>query len=374
MTSPVLGFNSWDGEASSARRASDAATVKHASLPQEAVCVENLAPWLKQLPCRDRAGLAKALKTAHEVFSARHLTFGVRLSKDGDGYTRSEQTLMMVLPDASESYAEIIGTIQRVASDVCVAADGSYVHARDGDDIATFNLSSSAAFDADALGVNHRTPTLYVERFLTGTGNEFGGIVIDIERPALESSANSSPPIRARLFQPLPWFVKLYMHTLSIELDGVAVSREVLDEMHFVPAEDRVRSSLLELQMVLPANASMLRLRLDFDKGFLRAQEFPPDANRGFDLPPARFDAFRVIHADTRVPRTQQASAFLDKLRASSVAPETLYMNSLLLLLPTPDFSMTFNVAAMTGSVLSILFLSLMRAMTARESWKDYRR
>merc|ERR1712216_585124 len=134
--------------------ASDAATVKHASLPQEAVCVENLAPWLKQLPCRDRAGLAKALKTAHEVFSARHLTFGVRLSKDGDGYTRSEQTLMMVLPDASESYAEIIGTIQRVASDVCVAADGSYVHARDGDDIATFNLSSSAAFDADALGVN----------------------------------------------------------------------------------------------------------------------------------------------------------------------------------------------------------------------------
>jgi phosphatidylinositol glycan class T len=166
------------------------------------------------------------------------------------------------------------------------------------------------------------------------------------------------------LFQPLPWFVKLYMHTLSIELDGVAVSREVLDEMHFVPAEDRVRSSLLELQMVLPANASMLRLRLDFDKGFLR----------GFDLPPARFDAFRVIHADTRVPRTQQASAFLDKLRASSVAPETLYMNSLLLLLPTPDFSMTFNVAAMTGSVLSILFLSLMRAMTARESWKDYRR
>ena len=374
VTSPVLGFNAWDGEASSARRARDPATVKHASLPQEAVCVENLAPWLKQLPCRDRAGLAKALKTAHEVFSARHLTFGVRLSKDGDGYTRSEQTLMMVLPDASESYAEIIGTIQRVASDVCVAADGSYVHARDGDDIATFNLSSSAAFDADALGVNHRTPTLYVERFLTGTGNEFGGIVIDIERPALESSANSSPPIRARLFQPLPWFVKLYMHTLSIELDGVAVSREVLDEMHFVPAEDRVRSSLLELQMVLPANASMLRLRLDFDKGFLRAQEFPPDANRGFDLPPARFDAFRVIHADTRVPRTQQASAFLDKLRASSVAPETLYMNSLLLLLPTPDFSMTFNVAAMTGSVLSILFLSLMRAMTARESWKDYRR
>lgn len=27
-------------------------------LPEEALCTENLAPWLRMLPCRDKAGLA----------------------------------------------------------------------------------------------------------------------------------------------------------------------------------------------------------------------------------------------------------------------------------------------------------------------------
>jgi phosphatidylinositol glycan class T len=115
-------------------------------------------------------------------------------------------------------------------------------------------------------------------------------------------------------------------------------------------------------------------LRFDFDKGFLRAHEFPPDANRGFDLPPARIDSFRILDDEARVPHMRRTSPFLEKLRESAQTPETLYMNSLLLLLPTPDFSMTFNVAAMTGSVLSILFLKIMGAITMRESWKDYRR
>jgi hypothetical protein len=32
-----------------------------AALPQEAVCTENLTPWLKLLPCQDAAGLASLL-------------------------------------------------------------------------------------------------------------------------------------------------------------------------------------------------------------------------------------------------------------------------------------------------------------------------
>eukprot|EP00736_Rhodelphis_marinus_P004060 Rmarinus@m.10961 len=36
-------------------------SVRHAAVPSEAVCTENLTPWLKLLPCRDRAGLASFL-------------------------------------------------------------------------------------------------------------------------------------------------------------------------------------------------------------------------------------------------------------------------------------------------------------------------
>ncbi len=33
----------------------------HGSLPREAVCTENLTPWLRLLPCRDVAGLGALL-------------------------------------------------------------------------------------------------------------------------------------------------------------------------------------------------------------------------------------------------------------------------------------------------------------------------
>ncbi|KAL3517813.1 hypothetical protein ACH5RR_020402 [Cinchona calisaya] len=32
--------------------------LKYGTLPREAVCTESLTPWLKLLPCRDKAGLS----------------------------------------------------------------------------------------------------------------------------------------------------------------------------------------------------------------------------------------------------------------------------------------------------------------------------
>lgn len=36
--------------------------LRRGSLPREALCTENLTPWLKLLPCGDRAGLASILR------------------------------------------------------------------------------------------------------------------------------------------------------------------------------------------------------------------------------------------------------------------------------------------------------------------------
>jgi hypothetical protein len=43
-----------------------------------------------------------------------------------------------------------------------------------------------------------------------------------------------------------------------------------------------------------------------------------------------------------------------------------------LLSLPTPDFSMIFNVAALTGSVLSVIVVSVVRILIKRPVWTDY--
>ena len=290
LTQPVLAFQEWDGAKTARARVDADVVVKHASLPHESVCVENLAPWLKQLPCRDRSGIGKVLATAHAVFGARHLTFGLRLSKTNTEII-SEQTLMMVVPTGDRAYGDIMESIAHSRNDACPAADDSYVHVRDGERLKTLSaLKGRDQLEAMTRGVNHRKPIVYVERFLTGNGNENGGIIIDVER----TKGDLNGPIRIRLFQPLPWFVKLFMHTLRIQHDGRDVSRDATEGIKFVPAIDRIRSSTLELQAVIPANVSTLRLYMQYDKGFLRQSEFPPDANRGFDLPPAKMDAFMI--------------------------------------------------------------------------------
>eukprot|EP00899_Mesostigma_viride_P012049 jgi/Mesvir1/20845/Mv07936-RA.3 len=51
---------------------------RYGVLPQEAVCTENLTPWLKLLPCRDRAGLA-ALLAGPNLYGARFLSQGLEV-------------------------------------------------------------------------------------------------------------------------------------------------------------------------------------------------------------------------------------------------------------------------------------------------------
>ncbi|ONK58086.1 uncharacterized protein A4U43_C09F7970 [Asparagus officinalis] len=40
---------------------SNSSNLRYGALPREAVCTENLTPWLKLLPCRDKAGIASLL-------------------------------------------------------------------------------------------------------------------------------------------------------------------------------------------------------------------------------------------------------------------------------------------------------------------------
>ena len=75
---------------------------------------------------------------------------------------------------------------------------------------------------------------------------------------------------------------------------------------------------------------------LDFDKAFLRYTEYPSDANRGFDVPPAV-----VFYKDN-----------LGVLRR-------VYTTSTLISLPTPDFSMPYNVIILTSTVIAMFYGSI---------------
>lgn len=111
------------------------------------------------------------------------------------------------------------------------------------------------------------------------------------------------------------------------------------------------RPTLLETVLVLPRN-SHVRLSTAFTKSFIAYTEHPPDAERGWDLPPAVI-SYRPVDS-----------------RGESAPRETrIYTKNLLVDIPTPDFSMPYNVIIMSSTVIALFFGSIFNLLTRRFVW-----
>ncbi|KAJ3219929.1 hypothetical protein HDU67_008458 [Dinochytrium kinnereticum] len=175
-----------------------------------------------------------------------------------------------------------------------------------------------------------------VTRHITGFGQERGGFLTQFK--------NNDPAksVDILFFESVPWFLKLYLHTLRFEQKsgGVIYGNVSILSTEFQPAIDRVRPSALEIKMTIPAR-SEIAMRIDFDIAFIKYTEHPPDANRGFDV-------------------SSSVVTILD----GSEPPRRIYTNNVLIALPTPDFSMPYNVITMTCTVMALYFGSLFNVIT----------
>ena len=118
---------------------------------------------------------------------------------------------------------------------------------------------------------------------------------------------------------------------------------EIVKETYYRPAIDRERGTQLELALSVPA-ASTVTLTYDFEKAILRYTEYPPDANRGFNVAPAVIRILDTAHD----------------------APIYIRSTSLLLQLPTPDFSMPYNVIILTSTVIALAFGTIFNILVRR--------
>lgn len=177
-------------------------------------------------------------------------------------------------------------------------------------------------------------PPLLASRQMTGHGQERGGMHATLTNP-------HPYPQTLIYLESLPWFLKPYIHTLK-------VTGGAIDKMYYKPALDRKRGTHLELLLSIPAFTT-LELTYEFEKAILRYTEYPPDANRGFDVAPA---IIRVLATSER-------------------SESYLRTTSLLLPLPTPDFSMPYNVIILTSTVIAMgfgsIFNLLVRAFVASD-------
>ncbi|KAG6722029.1 hypothetical protein I3842_03G141300 [Carya illinoinensis] len=426
-------------------------SLRYGTLPREAVCTENLTPWLKLLPCRDKAGLS-VLMDRPSIYRGFYHSQQLRLtSPEFEGRLESgiilKQTLTVVLqPDsqrASNTYSSetklqpswsLSSIFGRKVTSRCVLAKSSNVylqlegglvtelenvqkenviswidnvgsegwrtnpffdlsvnpdsvlrevnglHGRSSSVLYEYSVakySDSRPFD---LGLTWKSPVvwscpqapLHASRFLMGSGNERGAIAISLISTGSNEHFLGANIVEDRcklevdIFQVVPWYVKVYYHTLRVFFDGQPQAvTDVVEKMRVSPSEDKVSPGVMELVLKFPCDIKSAVLTLEFDKGFLHIDEYPPDANQGFDIPSAiisfpNFHARTHYFEDNSLKKSPMLSMFQEKSCVRS------YSEVLLVPLTTPDFSMPYNVITITCTAFALYFGSLLNVLRRR--------
>lgn len=141
----------------------------------------------------------------------------------------------------------------------------------------------------------------------SGYGEEHAGIQCEM------NNLHKMASIKIVYFQILPWHFRVYLHTLRVRINDVNikpgkwkipsavigfVQLTFCDNMKcyylfyfsfseyidYMPSRDRERPTKLEIILTVPPD-SIVTVKMEFDRVFLKWTEHPPDAHHGFYLP-----------------------------------------------------------------------------------------
>lgn len=389
------------------------------ALPREPVCTENLTPFLKLLPTKGKQGISTLL-SGNKLFNAEWSSMSIDVITDcSSGNVKHcshtmKQSINLILnvpkildknknpipsptpgvdlrcdedkifdayncfplpPSNSlefsflDLFAKPISGGSLIASSpttVCLDLDLnnweiqvlslSPVVERFLDSNICFDLKSDADYNFklrthDARKINKIIPPpFFASRSLSGYSQNNGGFRLDLYNPTNEIQ-------KVVIFETLPWFVRLYLHSMvltitnddtgEVEIINVQDPKlsQYITEMIYNPAVDRIAPTHLELTVLVPVKTKV-KFSFDFDKAMLLYAEYPPDANHGFELEPAVF-ALVDPEDETKIKYVMRTTTSL-------------------LTLPTPDFSMPYNVIILTLTVMSLTFGSIFNLLVKK--------
>ncbi|XP_063260688.1 GPI transamidase component PIG-T isoform X1 [Prinia subflava] len=378
--------------------------LRYAVLPREVVCTENLTPWKKLLPCGSKAGLAVLLK-AERLFHSSYHSQAVHIRpvcRDASCLAVSwelRQTLTVVFDFFSSGQGKkdwsLFKMFSRTLTDTCPLASQSKVYVDispknkekellevsppptsvheaivqgDRKTYAVYDLLSPSLFNTSrSLNVQLKwkrpqdssempIPTLHAQRYVGGYGLQTGEICTLIY---------NTHPYRAFpviLLETVPWYLRLYVHTLTIITKG---KENKPSYIHYQPAQDRRRPHLLEMLIQLPAN-SVTKITIQFERALLKWTEYPPDPNHGFYVGSSVLSALVPSVTAMKDMDVEQSPLFTSLFPSSDGSSYfvRLYTEPLLVNLPTPDFSMPYNVICLTCTVVAVCYGSFYNLLT----------
>ncbi|CAA7396222.1 unnamed protein product [Spirodela intermedia] len=400
--------------------------LRYGALPREAVCTENLTPWLKLLPCRDKAGLASLLDRSSIYKGYYHSQRLHLLSTKSTGIVLEQTLTVVIQPNpkttpvfASEKLLQpnwsVSSVFKRAITGKCalsksskvffelekglvgemdrLVSSGSYLgesfdlsvspntivremDALDGHRDSVFfeyNIANHSETNPLDVGITWKLPLVWsnpqapfhANRFLMGSGNERGSIAISLQSTQTIELSAYACMMQVVIFQMVPWYVRVYYHTLQILIDGKPQNvSDIVAKILVSPSEDKVAPGIMEIMLTIPCTTESAVLTMDFDKGFLHIDEYPPDANQGFDIPAAIISFPKLPAKDGILEGNMDRSPLLSKFQERNLVQS--YTEVLLVPLTTPDFSMPYNVITFTCTVLALYFGSLLNVLRRR--------
>ncbi|XP_031700977.1 GPI transamidase component PIG-T [Anarrhichthys ocellatus] len=375
--------------------------LRYATLPREIVCTENLTPWKKLLPCGSKAGLAVLLKSEKLFHSSFHSqAVHIRpVCKDWQCKTTSwelRQTLNVVFdlhtPGQGKREWSLFKMFSRTLTEACPLASSSKIYIDITDDPQGEQLEVSPAThllsQAMVLG-DRRTfsvydltqqitfgtvrslnllirwkssegdmlrPLLHAERYVAGYGLQTG----EIHTLMYNNHPYRSFPVL--LLESVPWYLRLYIHTLTVTSKGKDNKPSYI---HYEPSKDRLRPHLLEMLVQLPPN-SVTEVTVQFERALLKWTEYTPDPNHGFYVGSSVISSLvpSIVAMNTNSTREQPLFSSFFPCKEESSYFMRVYTEPLLVNLPTPDFSMPYNVICLTCTVVAVGYGSLYNLLT----------
>ncbi|XP_076676774.1 phosphatidylinositol glycan anchor biosynthesis class T isoform X1 [Andrena cerasifolii] len=371
--------------------------LRYSSLPREIVCTENLTPFKKLLPCNSKKGLATLLNSAY-IHNTNYHSIGVhfRVICSNALCTRTSlelrQTVSLIydtMADVSQDWsirkffgmgikgACPLATMSNVYIDVsnnntnqiyelAPPPSAKIISLRGGQQnrIAVYDIRSHSTKGMFNIGVIHKSgqkaslsypSILFANRYIIGYGQERGSLVTKLYN-------NYWQALDIVLLENIPWYLPVYLHSVTITCGGKKI---VPLAQRYLPGKERKSPYYLEMVLRLPPQ-SVTKFSIEMDYSFLKWQEYPPDANHGFYMGSAVITALLPIARNyTALPL--DGSTITSSFNASRDGYLVqLRTESLLISLPTPDFSMPYNVICLACTAVALAFGPLHNISTKR--------
>ena len=142
----------------------------------------------------------------------------------------------------------------------------------------------------------------------------------------------------------------------------------LLERLEYHPSTPpKVSTTTTHLSLSLPPESTLI-LEIPFTKLTLKYTEHRPDAERGVELPSG---VLTLLDLEGESADPFVSNVTLDVLNRRKSGRERVYTNRVLLDVPTPDFSMPYNVIIMSSTVMAVFFGLMQGGLTRRWGWVE---